>query len=128
MKSLTLLLALAALSGCTLFNLDDGECDAERFERDLRTLRADIDAEVGEAEASSVEACRVLPIGDKACGGPAAYLVYSAEASDVERLGTLAAEHRRTDRARNDSCGLASTCEITPEPEVILEEGRCVAR
>ena len=117
---------LLVMAGCAV-RPGNGECDASRYERELQNLRAEINAEIGEAEASSAVACRVLPLGAKPCGGPWSYLVYSAEASDPERLEALAADYHRVDDERNRACELASNCMMEPEPTPVLEGGRCVA-
>jgi hypothetical protein len=121
------LLALGVLvAGCTSWP-EGGDCDAAGYERDLQSLRGEIDREIGEAEATDEAACRTLPLGAKPCGGPWTYLVYSAEASNSDRLDALAADYDRIDSARNRACGLASTCEVTAAPTPVLADGRCVA-
>ncbi len=117
---------LLSATGCSFWTTGD-ECNEARYERELQTLRTRIDREIGEAEASSVEACRALPLGDKPCGGPWTYLVYSAEASDAGGLEALAAEYDRLDRARNRACGLVSDCMLRLPPTPVLVDGRCVA-
>lgn len=114
------------VAGCTSWPGDD-DCDAARYERELQALRSEIDQEVGEAEATSEAACRVLPLGAKPCGGPWTYLVYSAEASDPEQLEALVTDYYRVDSTRNRACELASDCAFISEPAVVLVDGRCVA-
>ena len=121
------LIVLALLgTGCSFWSNDD-VCNEDRYERKLSTLRAQIDAEIGDAEASDVASCRTLPLGDKPCGGPWTYLVYSTEVSDADDLRALAEEYDRIDRARNRACELVSTCDVTPEPNVAIQGGRCIA-
>lgn len=125
------LVAAAALAGCGYTNGSNseaqGECDRLAFEQQLDALRAEIEAGIGEAEASSVSMCRTLPLGTKPCGGPWTYLVYSAEASDSTRLADLATEYASVDATRNQACDLASDCMIVPPPNVTIQNGRCVA-
>jgi hypothetical protein len=126
-----LYLGTLALAGCGYTTNAGGEapagCERADFERRLQPLRAAIDAEIGDAEASNVAACRALPLGAKPCGGPWTYLVYSAEASDPERLSELAAEYDAVDAERNRACELVSDCMMVMPPDVALEGGRCVA-
>ena len=115
-----------ALTGCSLTH-GAGNCDEAGFERQLGALRAAVEAEIGGAEATDVAACRTLPFGDKPCGGPWTFLVYSTEASDSTRLAELAAEYDRADAERNRACELVSDCAMVVPPEVALVDGRCVA-
>ena len=130
------LIVVAALTGCGYTNGTNGEatngetpgdCESAAFEQQLETLRTSIDEEIGEAEASDIAACQTLPLGAKPCGGPWTYLVYSAEASDSTRLADLAAEYHAVNAEWNAACELGSDCMMVGPPDVILENGRCVA-
>lgn len=92
----------------------------------LDALLNEINLEIGDAGASSVSMCRVLPLGHKPCGGPAGYVVFSAEASDEARLQQLTTAYTRAQRARNEALGLMSDCSVMVEPEPALVDGRCV--
>lgn len=125
MKTLILVGALVALCGCALFDADGDDCAtlANRLDR----LETQIDAEIGDAEALDVAACRVIPFGAKPCGGASTYLVYSATDSDPAEVQRLVGEYDRLDDRRNAACGLVSNCMIEPMPTAALEGERCVA-
>lgn len=118
------LVLVLLLAGCGSTSTPEAQAPGD----DLAELRRQIDVEIGEAEAGSVAACRVMPLGHKPCGGPAGYVAYSTEASDEGRLRALAERYTDLQRAWNEERGMMSDCAITPEPEPALEGGRCVAR
>ena len=86
-----------------------------------------LDAQIGEAPASSASACAVLPVGEKACGGPWGYRVYSATAPGAG--GAVEAGRRilGLDRYANGAFELASDCSLPTPPRPALVGGRCVA-
>lgn len=137
MRALLLLVAAMSLAACTQL-IDSGteapaaEASAFRDEADYRAQReqavADLDALIGEAAAAQVSACRVVAVGAKACGGPMAYRVYSATASDASRVEAAAARVTALDRRANEQFQYVSDCMLVEPPQVALVDGRCVAR
>jgi len=85
-----------------------------------------ISAEVGEARCSSAADCRTLPIGHKACGGPAGWMAWSATASDGARLQALARDLAQRQRKRAEADGMVSTCSVVRDPGADCLAGRCV--
>ena len=88
----------------------------------------DLDRLIGDAEASGLSACRTVPVGAKACGGPTDYAVYSAEASEAAAIVQTAEEITRMDEQANREFGLGSDCAVTPEPAVVWVGGQCRAQ
>jgi len=82
--------------------------------------------EVGNAEADSADRCDIIPIGVKPAGGPWAFLVFSTEYTDKERLEELVLRYNELDMERNQRDGRMSTADIATEPNVTLQNGRCV--
>ncbi|MGH7823170.1 MAG: hypothetical protein ACREQ9_25710 [Candidatus Binatia bacterium] len=93
----------------------------------LAELEAEIRATTGNARAESLEQCRAIAFGDKPCGGPWRYLVYSTVATDVVRLEKLVADYNALDERRNREEGIASDCAFVGPPRLALVDGRCVA-
>ncbi|WP_412067400.1 hypothetical protein [Rubrivirga sp. IMCC43871] len=92
--------------------------------------RAALDAEIRAAidlRASGPEACWLLPLGRKACGGPVQYRVYGASTPSAPEVLRLARELYALDVAAQEALGLASTCDIAPVPEVRYADGQCSA-
>ena len=85
-----------------------------------------IEAEIGPAECSSSTECRSLPIGAKACGGPARWIAWSTRHSRAEQLQAWAGELAQRQRQRDAAQGMVSTCSIVPDPGASCDAGRCV--
>ena len=89
-------------------------------------LRARIDAEIGSAACTDAAECRLLPIGHKACGGPAGWKPWSVATAQPERLRELADELAALQRQRIQARGLMSNCRYEAEPGVTCRNQRCV--
>ena len=132
--SLTALLSLGA--GCTASGLSGpGASDAAvgpfEDEADYRRQRAGteaaLEAAIAPAEASTVDACRVVATSEQACGGPTTFAVYSAEDPDAAETERLAAQLVALDEQANAQFEWASTCMAYGPPRPALVGGRCVA-
>lgn len=88
-------------------------------------LRQRITAEIGEARCSADSQCRVLPIGAKACGGPAGWQAYSTAEGRADRLTVWAAQLERQERARQAAEGLMSNCAVEVPPAAACVAQRC---
>jgi hypothetical protein len=100
--------------------------DEADYRRQRAQTEAALAAAIGDAEASDVGACRVVPTSEQACGGPTTFAVYSAEASDAAEVERLAARLVALDDLANRQFEYASTCMAYLPPEPVLQDGRCV--
>ena len=100
------------------------ESDRER----LRELKRAIDLEIGEPRADSVAQCKYIGFGDKPCGGPWTYLVYSTARTDESKLERLVREYNALQKKINAEERLGSDCSVPPEPELMLDNGVCAAK
>ncbi len=96
----------------------------------LRYLRKEIDNTI-KIEATNISACKYLPVGNKACGGPAGYTVYSAETTDIERYSRLSAKANTLSLIISSMISIVSgptisTCSIAAPPKIKLIDGKCV--
>jgi hypothetical protein len=94
---------------------------------DLLKVRQAIIAEVRDAPCSSPSVCRTIALGEKACGGPRQYLVYSTSATDSARLGHEVARFNQAERKRNREEGRMSDCMAVMKPQVSCIAGQCRA-
>lgn len=85
-----------------------------------------ITAAIGSAACQKQADCRTLPVGAKACGGPARWVAWSAAQSDGAQLQAWAAELDALQRQRQAAEGLMSTCSIVPDPGAVCRAGQCV--
>lgn len=118
------LVVFALLLGCT------GGQPRERPAGDSLTtsdLRHNITTQIGDAPCGSASVCRAIAVGEKACGGPQQYLVYSASATDSARLARQVARYNEAERNRNRAEGRISDCSLVVKPQVSCISGRCRA-
>ena len=80
---------------------------------------------IGAAECSSDSQCQILPVGARACGGPASYLAWSSAKTDAAQLQALAERHKAEQQADNMATGRISTCIAIAPPEVACRAGAC---
>jgi hypothetical protein len=74
---------------------------------------------------TAADQCAVLPLGERACGGPEDYVVYCPRSTDVAALKAKAAELARAQKAFNAKYQLVSTCEFRQPPTATLVGGAC---
>lgn len=94
---------------------------------DFQTARVNIEAIIT-TEATDASQCKTIAFGDRACGGPEEFLIYSTLNTDVELLENLVSEYNYQAGQYNLRTGLASICSIEMEPEVTLKNGVCVEK
>ena len=130
---LSVVLAGNMLAGCErlpqpISDLFSGlRADQEKKDkRQLRRMRAEIDALVGEAACASADECRYIGLGAKPCGGAWGYLVYSTAQTDEELLSRRVAAHNDFEQEMNRKYGYISDCSLAPVPEPGCRAGRCV--
>lgn len=80
---------------------------------------------IGPAACSGDQQCQVLPVGARACGGPASYLAWSSANTDGARLQALAERHKIEQQADNMATGRISTCIAIAPPAVACRAGTC---
>ncbi len=76
--------------------------------------------------------CRTLPIGQKSCGGPEAYLPWSVQTVPTperqKALSDLARQHAQARSAAHQASGMMSNCSVLPDPGATCKAQRCVLR
>ena len=134
MRCLPALLVLSAAlagAGCNAFVDDDRNLGTfgsfEVYQQARQAAEADLGRLIGDAEASGLSACRTVPVGAKACGGPSHYVVYSTEAAEAAAIVQAAEDITQLDEQANREFDLTSDCAVTPEPTVVWAGGQCQA-
>ena len=91
-----------------------------------------IEQAIGSPACQQDSDCRTLPIGQKACGGPEAWLPWSVRAVPTperqQALAELARQHAQARDAEHRASGRMSTCNVLPDPGASCQAQRCVLR
>jgi hypothetical protein len=120
------LLSVGALLGVTLIACAGGQSRAPAKEEGAPELLKRLRAMEATATCTSTADCRTLPIGARMCGGPEAWLAMSA--AQMGEAGPLAERFTALRKSANviaAAKGIASTCEMVPEPGVGCVGGYC---
>lgn len=123
-----MLLACVGLQACGFAGTDGGPSIAGGLQAEMRDIRRLMEQEAGDASARRVEQCRVVRIGERACGGPQAYLIYSTAVSSERKLQELARQYAEAEEKYNRVTGAVSTCSQVMPPELHLSSGRCTGK
>jgi hypothetical protein len=83
---------------------------------------------IGDAACSDDSQCRTLGWGARACGGPSRWLAWSTLRSDAPSLQALASREAQRQSAVAQRLGMASTCQVAPDPGAQCVAKRCVLR
>jgi hypothetical protein len=102
------------------------EVASQSHEARMAGLDARIRTAIGAAACIADTQCKALAFGEKPCGGPAQYLAYSTQATDVLALESLAAQHRTANIESNKVSGRMSNCMVIAEPALACKAGKCV--
>lgn len=102
----------------------DQRADAARLERLEQEARA-LAKPDGCPEGSQ---CGVVPVGEKACGGPRYWLPYCPISTDVAALRAKIEELRTAEAAFNRKYGIISDCLFVSQPPVTSAGGTCRAQ
>lgn len=94
------------------------EVESVRLGGELRAL-------IGAAACSANEQCRTVPVGAKACGGPAGYLAWSTQGTDAPRLIALATRQSDAHKREIEASGMRSNCAMVTDPGAACVAQRC---
>jgi hypothetical protein len=120
------ILSVGALLGVALIACAGGQSRASAKEEGAPELLQRLRAMEAAATCTSAADCRTLPIGARICGGPEAWLAMSA--AQMAEAGPLAERLTALRKSANEVAaakGIASTCQMVPEPAVGCVGGYC---
>ncbi len=75
-----------------------------------------VESLIGDAACDTDAQCRTVAVGAKACGGPAAYLPWSARQTDGAQLQATAGRATADARTLIEKSGVMSNCSIVIDP------------
>ena len=132
MTALPLLVPLfALLAGCAGTTTMPDPTSLPTCEQAGETLlkcTADMELMIADLSCSADSDCASFPFGDKPCGGPWQYIVYSKPNVDETLLGEKAKECDALVSVRNKVCSSLSDCMLVDPPKLGCEASRCIAR
>lgn len=126
MRVLPILVLTAGLTCLAACKGDDPNAET-RDRLLLEEMAADIDSLIGDAACADAEDCRAIAFGDKPCGGPWSYKVYSVTSVDTLKLVGLVDAHFEFNRTLNERYGWMSDCMFVMPPNIDCVEGKAVA-
>ena len=87
-----------------------------------------VQMEISDDRCTDDSDCTTIPIGEKACGGPERWLACTRESAKRPLLQPLLDELISLQKTRNAKSGMASNCQISPDPGAMCRANRCVLR
>tara|TARA_R110002049_G_scaffold285400_1_gene466265 strand:- start:13088 stop:13486 length:399 start_codon:yes stop_codon:yes gene_type:complete len=106
---------------------DDTPATQETERAELNILKSDIETLANTSVCNESTECKYLAFGNKPCGGPWSYLIYSTSI-DEEKLQDLVKEYNEKESAFNAKWGVFSDCAfVSPPSSVKCENNTCVA-
>ncbi len=97
----------------------------EQDQAQLDSLLQEIQLLITDKSCGSDGQCAFIAYGQKACGGPVGYLVYSSSQVDVNQLTALVNQYTSLQEDMNEEYGLISDCSAPVEPAPGCVSGNC---
>ena len=107
--------------------VDCPEVTEEGDRAQLAEMRREIDALIGDAAGASIEDCRYMALGDKPCGGPWEYVIYSVSSTDSTALAERVTAYNAFEEEMNRRYWSISDCMYVTPPVLVYRDGRCLA-
>ena len=91
----------------------------------LDRMEKEIIEMIGDASCDGVESCRFIAFGDKPCGGPWKYLIYSIANVDTTVLQQKVSAYNMLNAEANERFRWGSDCGFEVPPNLGCKEGKC---
>lgn len=116
---------MLSLMSCDNTPLEVTLTNLEEDEARLAGLYEEVELLIADKSCTRNGQCKVMAYGDKACGGPVGYLVYSSGNVDEHELEALVEELTTLQGLMNEAYGYFSDCSIPSPPDVSCLDGNC---
>ncbi|RXE89206.1 MULTISPECIES: hypothetical protein [Pseudoalteromonas] len=93
---------------------------------DIKAHKQSLENVVADKSCDNDTQCKVIAVGDRACGGPSSYQVYSTKSADEAQVKQLAEQITTLERAYNMQNQMMSICQHLIEPATQCVENKCV--
>lgn len=106
-------------------------CQLSQSSTQIRSINTINDAEttlakvIADKSCDATYQCRVIAYGERACGGPSRFDIYSIKNSKQEEVEFLANEITQFEKAYNENAPEFSTCEHNPSPQSLCIANTC---
>ncbi|MDR5591457.1 hypothetical protein [Christiangramia sp. SM2212] len=88
----------------------------QEYEDELRARFQEIENFIAQGNCKSSDECDYLPLGDKPCGGPRSYVIFS-NSIDREKLEVMVERYTRLEKEYNEKFGVYSDCSFVSPPQ-----------
>ncbi len=129
-RMIPVIIMIVCIAGLAACNDEEDPLDEAADRARLVKMETEIDDLIGEATCKDAKDCRSIAFGDKPCGGPWSYKIYSVSDLDSLQLADLADlvdAYNKFNGVLNERYGWMSDCMVVMPPNIDCVEGRCVA-
>ena len=113
-KFLVFCLLLILFNSCSEKGIDS----RQDYEEELRDRFQKIENLIAQGKCENPEDCDSMPLGNKPCGGPSSYVIFS-ESIDRDKLGAMVEQYTELEKEYNEKFGISSDCSLVGPPENI---------
>lgn len=99
---------------------------AELTQEQLSDLKQQLDTLTADKSCDNSSQCQVTAVGDRACGGPSSYLIFSTKHNNATTVTQLADKITAAEKAYNLKNQVMSICEHLTKPSAQCVENKCV--
>lgn len=92
----------------------------------LNSLRAKVTLIEQANECDSNAQCKVIAAGNRPCGGPSHYMLYSTKITSDEKAKSVADELTKYESLHNAQTGMQSICAMLTKPTTQCINNKCV--
>ncbi|MGO4381542.1 hypothetical protein [Pseudoduganella sp. RAF53_2] len=120
------LTAAGALLGLAITACANGPATMPSKDESAESLMQKLRALEASSTCKAAADCHALPVGERMCGGPSAWLAMSgANLPEAKQLAERFTALRKIANQKAAAEGVAGTCEYLPEPAVGCVNGYC---
>lgn len=116
------LLLITSVQGCsskiTEVSSSNTQVTITSVEKELASVTTDLSCD------ASFQ-CKVLPLGERSCGGPSRFIIYSVKNNKQERVEQLGSEITNFENTYNQTEGSVESCRSTIQPQTLCINKKC---
>jgi hypothetical protein len=106
--------------------LDNSNASQAEQAEALRLLNLELRAYVSVPYANGLSQCRMVPVGERFCGGPDYYLPFSVVKTTENQVFSMVQRYTELKRRFNQNHQLTGTCEVIAAPKLVYLGRQCI--